>query len=773
MKKRKQNFPWLRVFILAVILLLSIPAGIYLSVILAPSSLPSDEELHKIHNMEASEVYSYDGELLGKYFIQNRKTLAWEEISEHVIDALIATEDSRFYTHSGIDWLSIPRVVVSILLRDRSGGGGSTITQQLVKNLYPRIRFKHFSLVKNKIREMILAVKIEKIYSKQEILTLYLNTVPFGENVFGIEAASGRFFSKPAIGLNIQEAAVLIGMLKATSWHNPKNHPNRATGRRNVVIGQMEKADKISHEQADSLKNLSLQLQYHRSDQNNGLAPYIREQIRQRVSGLLPKIADSLSINLNLYTDGLRIYTSIDASMQRYAEQAVHEKMGLLQDQFEKHWANKKKPWENNKQLIRQLLLQSNSYKQLKDLGWSEDSIMIELEKPREMQVFNWDGSKTMKLNIPDSIKYYLGILNTGFVAISPSSGRILAWVGGIDYEYFKYDHVSLYTKRQVGSTFKPIVYAAALEAGISPCRYIEAEQKTFEENGKEWTPSNAGSDYEGKYSLEGALTESVNTVSVKILEEVGIENTIALAKRMGITSNIPEVPSIALGTPSISLIEMTAAYCTFANNGKAVKPWYIDRIEDRDGNLLWESNKIEPQQALSKETAQMMLQMLKNVVNNGTGRSLRSTYKLNNDMAGKTGTTQHNADGWFIGITPRLVAGTWVGGEYPEIHFRTTAQGQGAKTALPVFAAFMQKLNHDPKQKDITRSRFPAPSAYVLNELDCDPFREDLSFFEWLFGKKNKDKNAVKEKEKSKKEKREKKGFFKSIKSIFKGKKN
>lgn len=761
---------------------MSIPVGIYLSVYLSPAALPSDKELHKINNMEASEVFSYEGKLIGKFFIQDRKALEWEDISSHVVDALVATEDIRFYSHEGIDWKSIPRVAVkSILFGDRTSGGGSTITQQLAKNVYPRIRFKHLSLIRNKVREMITATRIEKIYSKQKILTLYLNTVPFGENVFGIEAASQRFFSKPAKKLNIQESAVLIGMLKATSWFNPKNHPDRAKRRRDVVIGQMEKAGMINTEEADSLKNLALKVDYHRADQNTGLAPYLRERIRQRVSALLPGISDSLGTSLNLYTDGLRVYTSIDPEIQHYAEEAMEQKMALLQNQFDKHWSNRKKPWENNRQLIRQLVRQSPSYIQLKSLGWPEDSIMRELERPRDMTVFSWKGPRTMKLNVPDSIKYYLGILNIGFVAVSPKSGRILAWVGGINFEYFKYDHVNIHAKRQIGSTFKPIVYAAALENGISPCQYIEAEQKTFKEDGKEWTPANAGGKYEGKYTLEGALTESVNTVSVKILEEAGIDNTIALARRMGISSTIPEVPSIALGTPAIPLLEMTSAYCTFVNNGRAVQPWYLDRIEDKEGKILWKHKKKSSTRAMSKETAQMMIQMLKNVINNGTGISLRTTYHLENDMAGKTGTTQHNADGWFIGITPRLVAGTWVGGEYPEIHFRTTALGQGARTALPVFAGFIQKINQDPGMKSIAHARFPKPPQQVLRELDCDPFKEELDFFEWLFGKKDKDNEKIERKEevrpkkikKPGKQKKEKKGFLNSMKKLFKGKKN
>ncbi len=778
MKKNKRNFHWFRLLsIVFLIMLISIPAALYFSVLLNPSALPSDDELHKITNPDASEVYSYGGKLLGKYFIQDRKSLTPGEISVHVTDALIATEDIRFYQHKGIDWRSMPRVVIkSIVFGDRSGGGGSTITQQLVKNVYPRIRFRHFSLVKNKIREMIIASKLEKIYSKKEILTLYLNTVPFGENVFGIEAASRRFFGIPAKKLNVQEAALLVGMLKATSWYNPRNHPDRAKNRRNVVIGQMYKAGLFPADFADSLKALPIRLHYHRDGHNSGEAPYFREHLRQKLLVLLPKISDSLHIALNLYTDGLKIYTSLDANLQKYAQEAVHKQMALLQKRFDQHWSNMKKPWENDDELISRLILQSPSYLHLKALGWSEDSIARELKKPRTIKLFSWNGPKTAKMNVPDSIRYYLGILNAGFVAMAPSNGRILAWVGGINYEYFKYDHVQLNTRRQVGSTFKPVVYAAALEEGISPCQYIEAGQTTFEENGKEWTPANAGGEYEGKYSLEGALTESVNTVSVKILEETGIDEVISMARRMGISGPIPRVPSIALGTPSLSLLEMTRAYCAFANNGKSVEPWFIERIEDKNGNVIWRHPGVTGSRAMSTKTAQMMIQMLKNVVDNGTGKALRTVYHLNNDLAGKTGTTQHNADGWFMAITPRMVTGTWVGGEYPAIHFRTTALGQGARTALPVFAVFMQKLNKDREKRNITGARFPKPPESILHELDCDPFKEELSFFEWLFGKKDKDKKKEekarkKTNKKAEKQKKDKKGFIHSLKKMFKKK--
>ena len=748
---------------LPVVLLFSIKTGMI-------GKLPDKEQLSNIRNFDASEIYSADGKLLGRYFIQNRTVLEYDQISHHLIDALVATEDARFFEHHGVDFKSLIRVFFkTLIMGDKGGGGGSTITQQLVKNIYPRQEYPFFSIIIVKLREMLIATDLEDIYTKDEILTLYLNTVPFGENLFGVDAASMRFFQKSAGKVNIQEAAMLIGMLKATTYYNPKNYPERALGRRNVVLGQMAKAGLIQNKDLDSLKELPVKLNYKKTDQNDGIATYFREHVRQTLNKLIPQIADSLGESYNLYTDGLKIYTTLDSRLQTYAEKAVYRHMRTLQKTFDQHWKGREKPWENDDNLMELVLKQSPAYKHLTSIGISKDSINTLIHQKKEMEVYSWSGKETKLLSTMDSIRFYLRYLNTGFLSVDPSTGQIKAWVGGINHRFSKYDHVNKNSKRQVGSIFKPIVYASALEQNISPCNYIKAEQETYTEKDKDWKPGNADNDYEGKYSLEGALTESVNTVSVKVLEKAGIDKTISLAKDMGIDSDIPNVPSIALGTPSISLIEMVEAYCVFVNKGKRVQPYIITRIENKEGKVIWKNTAPRAEQVLSLATSQMMIEMLKNVVNSGTAIRLRSTYKLPNDVAGKTGTTQSNADGWFMAMTPTLVSGVWVGGEYPSIHFRTTALGQGANMALPIYALYQQQINKNSSFSKISSARFPAPPASIRKELDCDPFKEDVNFWEALFGKKE-----DREKKKYSKKpvpKKEDKGLFKGLKKLFKRK--
>lgn len=758
-----------------VLLLFSIKTGVI-------AKLPSKEQLSTIQNFDASKIYSADEILLGRYFIQNRTVLEYEQFSQHLIDALVATEDARFFEHHGIDFRSLMRVFFkTLLLGDKSSGGGSTITQQLAKNIYDRQEYPYFSMMITKFREMLIASELEDIYSKKEILTLYLNTVPFGEHIYGVEAAGQRFFQKSAKSLNIQESATLIGMLKANSYYNPKNNPERALGRRNVVLGQMAKATLIQDEDLDSLSALPLKLNYKKVDQNDGLATYFREHLRLELKKLIPQISDSLGESFNLYTDGLKIYTTLDSKLQTYAEKAVSMHMKELQKTFNAHWKDRNKPWENDDRIVDKALNQSFEYQRLKSSDISKDSIETLLNLKKEIDVYSWSGKETHQMSTMDSIKFYLNFLNTGFLSVDPYNGQIKAWVGGINHRFFKYDHVKKSTKRQVGSIFKPIVYASALEQNISPCKYIKAEQETYEENDKAWTPSNSGSEYDGKYSFEGALTESVNTVSVKVLEKAGIENTISLARNMGISSDIPKVPSIALGTPSISLMEMVEAYGTFVNKGKHMQPYFITHIENKKGEMIWEKQTPRAVQVMSLATSQMIIEMLKNVVNSGTAVRLRNRYNLHNDVAGKTGTTQSNADGWFMAMTPRLVTGVWVGGEYPSIHFRSTALGQGANMALPIYAIYQQQINRDGDFRQISKAQFPIPPASVRRELDCDPFREDANFWKNLFKSKNKGEvqsismQPIPEKEdETSKEKDEEveKGLFKGIKKFFKRKK-
>ncbi|MCK5368447.1 MAG: transglycosylase domain-containing protein, partial [Cyclobacteriaceae bacterium] len=475
---------------LPIILLFSIKTGVI-------GKLPNKEQLSNIRNFDASEVFSADGKLLGRYYIQNRTVLEYDQLSKHLIDALVATEDARFFEHHGIDFKSLIRVFFkTLLLGDKSAGGGSTITQQLAKNIYHRQEYPFFSIIISKFREMLIASELEDIYSKQEILTLYLNTVPFGGNLFGVEAASHRFFQKSADKVNIQEAATLVGMLKATTYYNPKNNPDRALGRRNVVLSQMAKAALIQNKDLDSLTSLSIELNYNKTDENDGLATYFREHVRLTLNKLIPQITDSLGESYNLYTDGLKIYTTLDSRLQTYAEKAVFRHMRTLQKTFDEHWKGRNKPWENDDDIMGLALNQSATYQRLKNSDLSRDSIDQLINLKNEIEVYSWNGKETQQMSTMDSIKFYLRFLNTGFLSVDPATGQIKAWVGGINHRFFKYDHVNENSKRQVGSIFKPIVYASALEQNISPCDYIKAEQETYQEKDKEWKPANADNEY-------------------------------------------------------------------------------------------------------------------------------------------------------------------------------------------------------------------------------------------------------------------------------------
>jgi penicillin-binding protein 1A len=716
-------------------------------------SLPGKDELKLVQNPVSTEVYSADSVLLGRYFIQERSDIHYEDIPSHVIQALQATEDIRFYDHSGVDVRSFLRVLVkSILLRNESSGGGSTITQQLAKNLYPRRQYFLATMPINKFREMIIASRLERVYNKKEILTLYLNTIPFGDNTYGIESAAQRFFSLPTRKLTIAQAAVLIGMLKATYSYNPRVFPARALQRRNVVFAQMKKYDMLAPAQFDSLRQLPITLSYNRISHHEGLAPYFRDYLRETLLEWCKTNTKEDGSPYNLYTDGLKIYTTIDARLQQYAEEAVRQQMTVIQKKFNDHW-NSIKPWDKHPEILEDAMRRSDRYQQLKARGLSEAEIKNIMKKPVLMNIFSWEGEKEMTMSPMDSITHYLAFLNAGVLAMDPSQGAIRVWVGGINHHYFQFDHVRKTTRRQVGSTFKPIVYAAALEHGVDPCDYISAE-KTIYTNMKEWTPTNSGEDnYDLKYSMAGALAHSVNTVSVKVLEKAGIQNTLALAHRMGISSDMPSVPSLALGVADLSMTEIVSAYACFANKGKSVQPYYLTSITTADGKVL-ERFKSEPSEtALSPETALMMLHMLKRTINEGTGARLRSQYGIQGEIAGKTGTTQSNADGWFIAVLPRLVIGSWVGADDPRIHFRSTSLGQGASTALPIVGKMLRQVQRDPVANDILADHFPGLPASLERRLSCPMYKSDTNFFERIFGKREKEnRKAFGEREKKKK---------------------
>ena len=702
--------------------------------------LPSKEELTSLKYQQASEVYSADSVLIGKYYLLDRQPIAYAEFPKHLTEALVAIEDERFYDHSGIDYKSMLRVAFkSILLRDKSSGGGSTISQQLAKNLYPRTKSGKLHLAVSKIKEMFIARKLESIYNKEEILSYYLNQVSFGDNTFGIESASLKFFNKHTKDLSIPEAATLVGMLKATYGYNPRVFPEKSKGRRNLVMQAMYTNNYIDKKLKDSLIKTPLKLEYRDFNYNDGVAPYFREEVRKQLLKWV-KDKNDAGNDLNIYTSGLKIYTTLDYKMQVLAEEAMQEHMKSLQSNFEKSYG-KNAPWLTNKNIINKAIKQSLPYKKLKETGLAEAQILDSLNKKKTMTLSNWDKDSTLQASTIDSIKHYSKFLNIGSLALDPENGEVKVWIGGIDFKQYKYDHISQ-SKRQVGSTFKPIVYTTAIEQGIGPCTYFSAEEVEYK-NLKQWSPSNTGSKDETylNYSMKEALSNSVNTVAVKVLEKAGIPNTIEQAKKMGITADLPNLPSLALGTAEVKISELATAYTSYVNSGKHSSPILIKHITNSKDSII-ESFKpiISKEPAFSSETNMIMIELMKATINTGTAARIRNSYKLTNDIAGKTGTTQNNKDAWFVGVTPKLVSVTWVGLDNHEIGFKNTALGQGANAALPAFALLLQKMNKNSDFDYITKAKFKKPTDAVLSSLDCEPSKKD-GFFKRLFKNPNKKK--------------------------------
>lgn len=697
--------------------------------------LPGKEQLSHLNQSLASQLLDRNGEVIGKYFIYDRRPITYKEIPAHLREALIATEDSRFYDHDGIDKRSLLRVFFkTLLLQDDSAGGGSTITQQLAKNLFGREDSGKIGLIVSKFKEFILAQRLEEIYTKDEILNLYLNTVPFPDYTFGIESASQKFFDKTTRELNLNEAAILVGTLKANHSYNPRLFPERAKQRRNVVLGQMIHYGYITQKDTVDMARDTIQLHYQRYD-DYGLAPYFRELVRKDVQNILKDYKKPDGSAYNLYKDGLTITTTLDKKMQQYAEAGMKTHMRELQATYEKAYG-KYAPWKR-KNILDPSIKKLEIYKRLSAKGFSEKQILDSLGKKQMRQIFDWNGDDDKQdISVIDSLSHSLSLLNCGFMAIDPHSGGILAYIGGIDYQYFKYDHVSQ-SKRMVGSTFKPFVYTTALENDMDPCSYYSAEEETYLVDNKIWTPSNA-SDEGGRftsYSLKGALSHSVNTVAVKVLLDVGIDKVVAQAKKMGLQDKLPFVPSLALGTAEIKLRDLAAAYTPFANNGKPVKPIYISKITDREGNVIAEFNP-EPsdKKAISNFTREAMINMMQGTVEEGTANRLRYKYHLNNDIAAKTGTTQDNKDGWFVSVMPQLITATWVGNDDYRIGFSSTSLGSGANSALPIFARFMNRLNADTTYTKITKARFAHPSPEVESALSCESIKQDSTSVRYLF---------------------------------------
>jgi penicillin-binding protein 1A len=782
--KRKNKASWKRRLIksllalmaAALLLLFLLFGAVYIGLF---GPLPSDEDLSSIEQANASEVYSSDGVLLGKYYIQNRSVISFEEIPQVVIDALIATEDSRFFEHEGIDFYSIPRVVIkTIILGDRSGGGGSTISQQLIKNLFGRHDHGALSMPVNKLKENITALKLEELYTKEEIITLYLNTVSFGENIYGIKAAAQRFFNTPLDEISTTEAATLIGMLKANTSYNPRIHPQASLERRNTVLALMVKQGTLDPEAFNTLKESPINLDYQKLSGQHGSAPYLRAHIVPELERILKQVQNSTGKEYNLYNDGLKIKVSLDSRLQKNAETAVRHKMRNLQRLFDGHWKNQK-PWDGRKDFLWDEAKKSVRYQRLASIGKSESEIRKVFETETRLNVYTSEGYVVKNMTPLDSIAYHQLVLQTGFLAMDASNGQVLAYVGGIDFAHFPYDHVQ--SSRQVGSTFKPFLYATALEAGIAPCDYIENEPIIFS-NYDDWQPENAGGEYGGFYSVKGGLAKSVNTVAARLVAETGPEAVASMARKLGIKGKLPDGPSIALGVADLSLLEMVSAYTPFANGGTLVEPRFILKIENAQGETIYKAED-QPQrkEVLSYDVATTVREMLRLVADSGTARSLKTVYGLSTQVGGKTGTTQNNADGWFISITPKMVCGAWVGGQSPITRFRSTRLGQGAATALPIVGKFLKDAESDPSTRSRLGSKFPEADADIQLAMLCPIFIESKTdqFFQRLFDPElREERRELKEQERQERlqedyeEQEEKKGWMQKLMDKLQGKK-
>ncbi len=733
----KHNFRrYLRIFWLIVLA----PLVLLLLMVFGAASglfgkLPTFEELESPQTFLASAVYSSDGQVIGKYYVQNRSQVQYKDISPYVIDGLVATEDARFYDHSGVDLRSLFRVFFeTLLMHHSSSGGGSTLTQQLAKMLFPRqTNIGKIKLAFRKFKEWVIAARLERQYSKEEIITMYLNRFDFINNAVGIQSAARIYFNSSPDSLKIEQAAVLVGMEKNPALFNPVRKKVNSLNRRNEVLHQMMKYDYITERKYDSLKFLPLILRFRPENPDEGLASYFREYLRDNFMRKWceehPKPDGS---HYDIYKDGLKIYTTIDSRMQQYGEEAVEENCRYLQPLFFKEIKNRKNaPYDfrltksQAEDLINESVHRSDRYRLLKEDGMSDKEIMKNFNTPVPTTLFTWRNSRhslDTTISPLDSVRYSKSYLQCGFVSIDPHSGYIKAWVGGIDHKFFKYDHV-MEGKRQVGSTFKPFIYTLAVQNGYSPCYKMPNVPITINYDGQSWTPKNADKDDDGKImTLKYALALSVDRIAAALTQDFTPQAVIKIVRHMGITEPIEPVPSICLGTPEIAVADMVGAYCTYANKGIWIQPTFVTRIEDKNGRVL-EQFTPKTDEAMSPQDAYVMLNMMEGVVQYGTGARLAgSRYGFHNPIAGKTGTTQNNSDGWFIGITPDLVSGCWSGFEDRAIHFENMEYGQGASEALPVWGNYMKKVYAD-KMLNISQGDFQKPDKPITIELNCDKY--------------------------------------------------
>jgi penicillin-binding protein 1A len=701
--------------------------------------LPTFEQLENPKNNLATEVISEDGVVLGKYFFENRSKARYDELPENLIKALIATEDIRFREHSGIDGRALLRAIFGAIVGKSSSGGASTITQQLAKMLFTDKPSSGIDRVMQKLKEWVISAQLEKKYTKDEILSMYLNRFDWVNNAVGIKSASAVYFNKKPFELDIKESAMLVGMLKNPALYNPNRRLKLTEGRRNIVLSQMNNYDFISDSLFDTLKNQPIVLDFKKASHNEGLAPYFREYLRGELKTWCSNHTKPDGTNYNVYTDGLKVYTTINSRLQKYAEEGLKSHISSLQKDFYTHWKGYSKApypkdfeWDQINSIIDQGMKRSERYRKLKKAGKSEKEINKIFKTKVPMTLFSWEGEIDTTLSPRDSIRYNKFFIHSGMMSMDPKTGFVKAYVGGINYKHFKYDHVKI-GKRQVGSTFKPFLYSLAIQEGYSPCYEIPNVPVVFDKERwgleKDWAPKNSGNDFdEMNITLKFGLANSINTVTAYIMKQFGPHAVVDLAKKIGIQSKILAVPSLCLGTFDLSVYEMVGAYSTFVNKGVWVEPIFITRIEDKNGVVL-ESFTPKTQEAMSKETADLMVRMLQGVVDGvyspaanktlGTGVRLRYTYQFKNEMGGKTGTTQNQSDGYFMGITPNLVTGVWSGCEDRAAHFRTIQYGQGANMALPVFAEYMKRVYADTLETGIYPIDFDIPNS-VKEKIDC-----------------------------------------------------
>ncbi|WP_339633960.1 penicillin-binding protein 1A [Bizionia echini] len=699
----------------------------------------------------ATEIISSDSKTLGKfYFNDNRTPVSFDELPQNLVDALIATEDARYFEHSGIDARGTLRALVYL----GSKGGASTISQQLARQLFVGVRSKGLDKYTQKVKEWIIATKLERQYTKEEIIAMYFNIYDFGNNADGIRSAASIYFDKEPNELELKESAMLVGMFKNSSLYNPRDHKNPigTRNRRNVVLDQMEKYDYITEEVRDSLQKTELDLNYTPQSHRDGIATYFRAYLDGFMKDWIKNNPKPDGEKYNLYGDGLKVYTTIDSRMQSYAEEAVQKHMPRLQAEFD----NQNKPERNPtapfleldkteiESLMNRAMRQSERWRVMKKDGKSDKEIIASFNKPTAMTIFSWKGEIDTIMKPMDSMRYYKKFLHPGMMSMDPLTGHVKAWVGGMNYRHFQYDHVNQ-GKRQVGSTFKPFVYATAIDQlHLSPCYKMPQSQITIEAlkfgNPEPWTPKNSDGNYAGELTLQDALANSVNTITARLMDKVGPQPVIDLVQKLGVESNIPAVPSIALGTADLSVYEMVAAYATFANQGVYTKPVMVTHIEDKNGTVLYQFTP-ESRDVISAETAYVTVKLLEGVTRGGSGTRLRTKgadayradyreivtgypYEFKNPIAGKTGTTQNQSDGWFMGMVPNLVTGVWVGAEDRATHFRTITYGQGAAMALPIWGMYMRSCIDD-EELEISTSDFEAPKDLTI-QVDCEDYNPD-----------------------------------------------